>query len=500
MIHQEKNRKIEKKGVNAVNLLLIVVAFLLLLPILYFLPIGFQLKGKIILASVALFISLLGMIASISYPVGAVLIVLFILVLFSTYILEKRFSPAFSGLTSADEGEESNMDEFEEQVIPRVTPEKTNNVSAISHLQDEEPSLQHPKSDVKESKELPFVESSKTDVSTDNKNSDEYLEDEELEEIFAAILEEPLEEEPLPNDEDSLPGKVDEEELDSVLPLLVDENTPPQDEEELELEEIFDQTDRLSHSEETESTKIDELQEDSPVDYLEDLFQEELDTEEEDKELSYDSNKEDSTPVLHEEDSLTDQDLFEIDESSVDSEETPNLNQDTESEPNQNENESKESHSISAIEEFELQSPESIEEETTLEQDEVLLEETQETAESFDESDEVEQEELEQQDHVVEIETTEKKSISHLIVQTFVKQLLEEKQQLEAPEYQHLIKQYLHPNLHDKDYYVFAKMLVESYIENEDQESLAELIVELEKRFESYPVVQQEIQLFKLAK
>jgi hypothetical protein len=81
------------------------LALILLLPILYFIPIGLSMQGKLLIAGVSFGLTLLGIVASSLYPMWAIGIMIMILLVFATHLIDQRFS----GLQAAATGNESDV-------------------------------------------------------------------------------------------------------------------------------------------------------------------------------------------------------------------------------------------------------------------------------------------------------------------------------------------------------------------------------------------------------
>lgn len=106
---------------------------------------------------------------------------------------------------------------------------------------------------------------------------------------------------------------------------------------------------------------------------------------------------------------------------------------------------------------------------------------------------------LESQQHIeVDEQTTQlkeqrKSKIQQQMFHTMVSEIHLSRSMTAPDEYEHLIKEYLHPELPDQDYYTFAQLLVEHYIYEEKYESLSKLLTDLIDRFDQYPILMEEI-------
>jgi hypothetical protein len=90
------------------SLLWSLLSTIILVPIIYFLPIGLTLKGKFIVISTALIISLLGQTASSAFDLTKALSVIVLIIALSTYILDKRLGILLYGKPSTINGEENS--------------------------------------------------------------------------------------------------------------------------------------------------------------------------------------------------------------------------------------------------------------------------------------------------------------------------------------------------------------------------------------------------------
>ncbi len=104
-----------------------ILALVLLLPILYFIPIGISVKGKILIASVAFGLTLLGLVASSQYPIWMIGIMLLVLLGISSYMIEQRFSGLLVLATGTEVEEKQPVYAYEE-------PEKTLHYETDEHV------------------------------------------------------------------------------------------------------------------------------------------------------------------------------------------------------------------------------------------------------------------------------------------------------------------------------------------------------------------------------
>lgn len=72
------------------NLLLAIVSLVILVPIIYFLPLGLSTKGKILVTSVSFFLAVVGLFAQLSFPLWQTSLVLLLLVFLSSIVIDSR--------------------------------------------------------------------------------------------------------------------------------------------------------------------------------------------------------------------------------------------------------------------------------------------------------------------------------------------------------------------------------------------------------------------------
>ena len=59
--------------------------------------------------------------------------------------------------------------------------------------------------------------------------------------------------------------------------------------------------------------------------------------------------------------------------------------------------------------------------------------------------------------------------------------------------FQELVNSYLHPDLHDRDYYTFAKILIDHHLAHAQFEKCSTFITGIEERFHSYGYLSEEL-------
>ncbi|MDF1506888.1 hypothetical protein PZE06_01695 [Robertmurraya sp. DFI.2.37] len=99
---------------------------------------------------------------------------------------------------------------------------------------------------------------------------------------------------------------------------------------------------------------------------------------------------------------------------------------------------------------------------------------------------------------VIIAEGEQRTSLQQQIMQTMVSQIDHARKQMTPHEFEKYVKEYLHPEISAQDYYTFASILIEHYIRQKELNKLQGLLADLREKFTDYPVLQMEIQyLFK---
>lgn len=119
------------------------------------------------------------------------------------------------------------------------------------------------------------------------------------------------------------------------------------------------------------------------------------------------------------------------------------------------------------------------------------------TSEMMQNDDTIVEEFLEQQREVSEIAVEDisptRSEIQRQMLQTMVSQINIIKSSLTSEEYEDLVRAHMQPSLPNLEYYTFAYMLIEHYITQGQHEKLTLLIKELYDKFDMYPVIKQQL-------
>ncbi len=374
------------------------LALILLLPILYFVPIGISKQGKLILAGISFGLTLLGIVASSQYPMWAIAIMLMALLGVASYMIDQRFS----GMMVAAAG--SEVEVYEEQKYEVYQPQ-----TAHPDIHSEEGLENTPDNDILPVEEVPEQIESIID-------QEEILEIEEDEPPIDEIelIHSPVEE-------------MSESERDTdIIPV-------PEDESEWFIENTNEMTGKVEVIE-----NQNEIFNDGDLSEIESMID--------------DTNLQDEPEVEEEEAGLFEEDIPEVGDESVTEEELSDEKGDSEREEVNEQTES------------------------TLE----IVETDINTA-------------LKEEDTYID-ELPNRHRIMREVMKTMIEQISLSRSLLTTDQMENMIKHYLHPSLHDQDYYTFARILMDHYISTEQYVDLCMFIKGIEDRFMEYPYILLDIE------
>ncbi|MGF2617269.1 hypothetical protein FZC84_05395 [Rossellomorea vietnamensis] len=515
------------------------IAFVLLLPVLFFMPGAMTRKGKVWIAGGGLLISLLGLLASNQYPLGLVAIILFILVIVSSVMFGNRFGP----LLLAEEGL-ADRNNSAEAVAGTERPEKVLFTSVAEEQEPPESILEEPEAVQEEA-----LEESENDTRTEFINED--LEEIPLLTENGSSMYDIKEEAVLPEIEENV-GQDSEDKEDSILEEDTLEQTVDEDLSEIEMliqQEEGDHSEPVHNTDEVETlmADIDEsLEESAHIGMNEDWESDER--AEEHQELSEiellidgsddtESAKDDSELYSDLEDDITadteadqpeanrDHALGElteieaeflmapaadesdlevlslIEESMDEGEESKEIESSDEPEEPVLEEGILEAgeDDIQTVESEILHSGDSIEqgEEQEEELEPAALLEADEMEDSSEESYHGEEDQSSEEETQQGQEPEGNAQLQTLIIHTIAEELAYYRNKMALEEFEALAGQYLHPELHDRDYYVISQQLIQRYYESQEYEKMMAFIKGMEERFLSYPVLKSELNDYK---
>ncbi|WP_456273867.1 hypothetical protein [Bacillus sp. AK031] len=470
------------------------IAFAVLLPVLFFLPGEITKKGKAGIAGGALLISLLGLLAMNQYSLWMVAIILFILVIVSSLMIGNRFS----SLVAAEEGlKDANNSTAAENHEDRLEVETENKVlftsleeeQEVSQNEAAEPLLadtpieepteipQESDSAAEELEELPIL----SDLETEEEEADE-VDDDLHKELFAnesAFVETLQEEQPS-----------SQQELSEIEALIEKEAEWDQsqlsNEEDLELIEEGTITEEEMPKLESQSSEMDMDEEEQTVELSEiELLISQTDDDSEIPELDLPEIEEDREVLEEEkaeEDGLADMEEVELTEQELDF-----LKEDEAASQGEQPAPVEADEDLIPLEEENLQ--DGILTEEIIMEDETIA----------GEGDSVTKENPNEEAAIIE-EQGDIQSSSPLqtrVIHAIAEELAYYRKKLSVEDFEAMVHQYMHPQLHDRDYYVLSKQLIQRYTESKDYKKLKLFIEEIEGRFISYPVLKSELNLYK---
>ena len=91
----------------------------------------------------------------------------------------------------------------------------------------------------------------------------------------------------------------------------------------------------------------------------------------------------------------------------------------------------------------------------------------------------------------------ENEALHRLLFNTMVTQIQLTKKLIDSNQYEQMVREYLHPELPMTEYYTFAILLIQHYISKKQYDKLLPFLDEIEEKVTTYPMLLQEIQLYK---
>lgn len=563
------------------------ITILLLIPILYFVPLGFNFKGKLIIAGLSFLLAVIGLYSNKLYPLWQTVIMLLLLAAIITYFIEKKLRVMTSANVKTEEVEENSY----------IGEEKYSTV------------LDGPKLDVTEKFDKDDQSNGSEELSDKDFNEKENV-DSELDTI--EIMEDKIE-----GEEDHLEAQIIKDTGEADLKQQISkEEVEPQEDDHEEIKEITELEEEIELKEEGhERRKYDELKEEYklPDDEQEtndiDEIEEDIDDDPSEEQLTSDeknaveellqdrealfaqlesndgdaSAEEESTDLFSKGESFLDSiDTFEEDENSKSNLDT-NFNDtarhvndefndieiqavegndvlDSQTEKIDDQDQlddegawnkdiiidselidedddvipeidfsgmDKVADSINLVDEIGSESDLYEKEDgeasdpVTMNQgdDDILLDgshdyteviekidDTEDTLSNesaegsiydSDEKDTINAEDVENYHQEVapytDLATPTKTKIQQQMFHTMISHLHVMRNTMSSEDYEQMIKEHLHPSLPDQDYYTFAHLLIEHYIQEKKYEKLLTLLEELKDGLSGYPILQQEI-------
>ncbi|MEH7384761.1 hypothetical protein V7147_04990 [Bacillus sp. JJ1521] len=435
------------------SLVIAIISLLLVLPVIYFLPLGFTRKGKLLILICAFIVFIIGIAGRTVMSVWQVGLVLILLAIWFSYFIGKKFGTQLFLHVENNPGVEDKVikfeieDEVEEEILSQIKPKKDNPQAAEKVL------ASSPTQEVDEE----IVEGMET---TEIQSEDEFV----LENVY-----------------------VENEEPENTYEIHINDETPVTDFDDLlkEIEmELNDNNNEIQVNDEVaevpeETAEIQPIELDEIEDEVLNIAQPAL------EEVQFDSLQVISDEQPNEDSGLeeipiietVDHELEEIMVVSTDEDDII-LN------PFENEQQ---------IEEELPDSLEGINELEEIESIEVEIPENE--VENETESDDLSSEELDAIDGETDIQDVQDNHnlLSQQLFATMISQIRLSRNKLSNAQYEKMIVDHLHPGISDHDYYTFVSLLIDHYIETKQYSELTSLISQNKTRFEKYPVILQEI-------
>lgn len=483
------------------ELVVSIISLIILIPIIYFLPLGLTNRGKGLLIIIAFVFANVGILAKSNFHIWQTALIILLLTALTVYILDRRFHHLLFS-KSVDEKQSDPL--IQEVELPSETKqlndvqmEQENNLSLIKDDELEVREMIHADREVEISELFdpePEVRDDGLDMETAflNERNETIVEEdipveEPMEKGYMADIESLLEDDELEEattaQRSNEIGEPEESHTSVELELLnfEDKLEDSAKEEEVafnsEMDEIETETAELE-TVNPEEILESELLEDGVLNELE-LAQREVAAsivEEEDELLeNEETSAPEEFPILKEEE--RNHALIEMND-----EESDNL-------------QTEEPLISDELAHFDEESPYEIEAEDT------TLEEIVETAE-FDTDREVgDLVDVVETDFISAIsdeDETEKEEQTSTFQQqmfhTMVSQINLAKKQMSPQSYEQYVKEYLHPEMPIQEYYTFASLLIEHYIRQKELGKLEGILTDLSGKFTNYPVLDMEIQ------
>lgn len=536
------------------ELILSVLSLIILLPIIFFLPLGLSNKGKGVIVIASFLLANIGFLTQEVLPLWLLWIVLALLVFLISYVIQGRFGEViFAGAPSSDQSNDRDNDKKDVLVSQKAsTPVKDEeDKSHIAYMpensehqeiiNDEEELLvfsdeKHPSEDGDDfitsqqsdhEYEVSGITKNKGSLNLDDGEEDElsvlieqmdtsFLNEREKEWTGVAEAEGAVEDEQKVDDSEEssymaeIEKLLEEEDEEVVFDDKTEESLEERAEEDVEADLVLEEIpiDDLDFSEHSPDYSAQSPSEEVPEDLSEHLFGA---TTEFTSEI-YDEDERIQTEMLHKEE--------EIDEFSIhlapDDEDEEWLDEITDEEKDLEDEqwqitEEENQHPLGIkVEEEYLESfstqfaLDNKEKAINDDQDEIQLnaepesrEEVESSLAALSTSSQSDEDTLQTMKEVATIEqngTDDTRVFQQQMFSLMASQLQLEGKRLPAEDYEMLIRDHMVDSLSPHDYYTFASMLIEHYIRNKEMGKLHELLCGLREKFAKYPILTMEIQ------
>ncbi|MEH7236189.1 hypothetical protein [Bacillus sp. JJ1562] len=432
------------------SLVIALISLLLVLPIIYFLPLGFTRKGKLLILFCAFIVFIIGIAARTVMGVWQIGLVLILLAIGFSYLISKRFGTQLFLRTENTSGIEDKVikfeieDDLEEEIRSQKKHEKDEDL--VSEQELSSPQTQEVEDEIEEEIET-----------MDNQNEDDF----ELENVYVENEEPENTYEIVTNDEN--PNTDFDDLLKEIEMELNDSNNEIQDN--IEIVEASEETEEIQPIELAESE--DEVLHSIPPAL---------------EEIQFDSLQVSSDEPPNEESEIEEILNFETINHEIEEIEVYSAEEDDiiiENEPEIKEQLHNQIEGINEIEEIE-------------DLEVVELESQQNNETEIDHSSSEFVDVIDRENHIQEQQENHNE-LSHQLFTTMISQIKLTRNKLSNTQYENLIVDHLHPEFNDHDYYTFVSLLIDHYIKTKQYDELYSLISQNKGRFEKYPVILQEI-------
>lgn len=432
-----------ERGDNSLESLVIAfISLLLVLPIIYFLPLGFTRKGKLLILICAFIVFIIGIVGRTVMGVWQIGLVLILLAIGFSYLIGKKFGTQLFLHVENNPGAEDKVikfeieDEVEEEIRSQIKPKKDNLLVAEQEI------VSPPTLEVEEE----LVEEMEI---TEGQGEEDF----ELENVIVENEEHENTYEIHASDENTI---TDFDDLLKEIELELNDNN----------NEIKVNDEAVEASEETA-----EIQ---PIESLPEL-----------EEIQFDSLQVISDEHPNEESELAEIPIIETIDYELEQIEAILTDEDDISlKPIENDQpiEDELENPIEVI--TELEEIEAIEVEIPENDDNNETEIDYSSSEVSDVIDGENDIQERQDNHNV---------LSQQLFATMISQIRLSRNKLSNTQYEKMIVDHLHPGISDHDYYTFVSLLIDHYLETKQYNELSSLISQTKYRFEKYPVILQEI-------
>ncbi|WP_174729822.1 hypothetical protein [Mesobacillus harenae] len=479
-------------------------SLLLLVPIIYFIPIGLTSRGKGLLVIVSFLIAMLSLFLQGTVQLWQTLLVLLLLAVSIGYIMDKRFGGVLYAAAALEGGNEALMDAERDKELIHTENMDSRNIrepvsvdsSPFAELDEAIPEILVEKAGQKNKEEprLPDTDvidelgaplngnATQIELAAEKNDSESAHNLSEIE----ALLEQ--EDELIINEADQVPDLV----LSDLEVLELEANQAETSEEAMLDEETVVHSDLealiLSEDDQPDMQQQEELAvKEGNIHKLEDELVEAPSMEEEvlvpESELLQEGHSESLEEVLLEkEEELSAEEETLMDDLSLD-DDGDVLEDDLILEDGED------------LIEGELHSGSLANLEELIHEDDLLIEE--ELEQDIEGSTHIEKSTVEEAE--IEASETEEKQrkksvLQHQLLQTMAAELHIVRDRMKPEEYEGLIKEHMKPGLAPQDYYTFASLLMNHYVRTKQTGLLEELLTDLKLQFSEFPILLMEIE------